>query len=64
MRPPPHLFLLALAVLLDAATTSLGLALGSAENGPLASRLLPRLGALYWLLELAVVYTLHGVLAG
>lgn len=55
--------LIFLSVLLDAVSTSLGLALGLAENGPIASRLLPVLGALYWLLELLVVYTLYSVLA-
>ena len=55
--------LIFLSVLLDAATTTTGLALGMAENGPIASRLLPVLGALYWLLELLVVYVLYSVLA-
>ncbi len=36
--------------------------LGLAEQGPVASVLLPRLGALYWLLELLAVYTLYYVM--
>ena len=58
-----HRLLIFLSVLLDAATTTTGLALGMAENGPVASMLLPSLGALYWLLELLVVYALYSMLA-
>ena len=55
-------WLAAAAVLLDAATTTLGLGLGLAEAGPLASRLLPALGPLYWPLEAAVLYGLYRLL--
>lgn len=55
-RPPTLIFL---SVILDAASTHLGLALGLAENGPIASRLLPSLGTLYWLLELTILLVLY-----
>ena len=54
-----HPGLLALATLLDALTTSLGLWLGLAEAGPAASRLLPALGPLYWPLQLLVLLSLY-----
>ena len=54
---PKHLIFL--SVTLDAVSTHLGLALGLPENGPLASRLLPSLGILYWLLELITLYSLY-----
>ena len=52
------LFMLA-STLLDAATTSLGLALGLPEAGPLASRLLPPLGPLYWPLQQLALQLLY-----
>ncbi|BBC20936.1 hypothetical protein [Aeropyrum globular virus 1] len=57
-----YLAVLPLAVLLDATTTTIGLWLGLAENGPLASMLLPVLGPLYWLLELTVILILYNVI--
>jgi len=51
-RPPTLIFL---SVILDAASTHLGLWLGLAERGPLASMLLHSLGPLYWLLESMVL---------
>ena len=54
--------LIFLSVLLDAATTTTGLALGLAENGPIASRLLPSLGTLYWLLELTLLLILYYIM--
>ncbi|MEB3774425.1 MAG: hypothetical protein GSR86_05820 [Desulfurococcales archaeon] len=51
--------LMFLSVLLDAVPTHLGLWLGLGENGPLASRLMPSLGVLYWLLELGVLLIMY-----
>ena len=51
--------LVALAVLLDAVTTTIGLSLGLLESGPVASRLLPILGPLYWPLQLAILLFLY-----
>ncbi len=50
------------AVLLDAATTTLGLGLGVPEAGPLASRLLPLLGPLYWVFQLTLLLGLYRLL--
>ena len=55
-------WLAAAAVLLDAASSTLGLSLGLGEAGPLASRLLPVLGLAYWPLELGVVLGLRWLL--
>jgi uncharacterized membrane protein len=51
--------ILFLAVLLDASTTTIGLAMGLGEAGPLASRLLSVLGLGYWLLELTVLLFIY-----
>ena len=58
-KPHPLIFL---AVLLDMASTHLGLWLGFAEKGILASRILPSIGPLYWLLEAGLLYSLYYIL--
>ena len=58
MRPPAPL-LVFLSVALDALSTSLGLSVGLAESGPLASRLLAVLGVAYFAVEAAVLYGLY-----
>ena len=55
-------WVVALAVLVDAASTVLGLSLGLGEAGPLASWLLPLIGPLYWPIEAAVLYGLYRLL--
>ena len=55
-------WLVVLAVLVDTASTILGLSLGLGEAGPVASRLLPLMGPLYWPLEAAVLYGLYRLL--
>jgi hypothetical protein len=51
-----------LSVLLDASTTTLGLALGLGEAGPVASRIIYALGPLYWLLEAGALLGLYYVI--
>ena len=55
-------WLVVAAVLLDAASTILGLSLGLGESVPVASRLLPLIGPVYFALELGMVYGLYRVL--
>ena len=56
------MWIVAVAVLLDAASTIVGLARGAPEAGPVASRLLPLLGPAYFGVELGVLYGLARVL--
>lgn len=56
------LLLLAGATLADAIWTTLGLSLGLTERGPVASRLLPELGPLYWLFQFTVLTLLYRAL--
>lgn len=56
------LALVLLASLMDAATTSLGLALGLEERGPVASTALPLLGPLYWPLQAALLSLVYALL--
>lgn len=56
-------WLVAVALLLDFATTILGLSLGLPEAGPVATRLMSIIGIAYFALEAAVIYTLYRVLA-
>ena len=55
-------WLVVVTVLLDAASTILGLGLGLPESGPVASRLLPLMGPVYFAVELGVVYGLNRLL--
>jgi len=52
----------AIAVLLDAASTIMGLSLGLPESGPVASRLIALLGPAYFAVEAAVLYGMYRVL--
>ena len=56
------MWIVAVAVLLDAASTIAGLARGAPEAGPVASRLLPLLGPAYWAVEAVVVHGLARIL--
>lgn len=47
-----------LASMLDAASTTMGLALGLQELGPVASGMLEALGPLYWGVQVLLLYTL------
>ncbi len=55
-------WLVAIAILLDAASTIAGLGLGLAEHGVVAQRLLALLGPAYFAVEAAVLYGLSRVL--
>ena len=55
-------WLVALAVIVDAASTILGLGMGLVEHGPVASRLIALLGPAYFAVEYGVLYGLSRVL--